>query len=176
MDFLKKNKEKAEFNQYWFSSKTIDFIKEEIINQKVLKIAFLSVPSVYFSLENRENAYIFEIDPKFKSEPNYIYFDFNQPDLIPKEYNNFFDFIVIDPPFITKDVWSKYAETAKKIMKIDSKILLCSIEENKDMLFTLLNVQKRVYKPCIPHLVYQYNFFSNYESDKLNEINPEIGF
>jgi EEF1A lysine methyltransferase 1 len=24
-----------------------------------------------------------------------------------------FDFIVVDPPFITRDVWSKYAETIR---------------------------------------------------------------
>ena len=30
------------------------------------------------------------------------------------------------------------------------------------------------FKPSIPHLVYQYNFFANYEDEELDKKNPEI--
>jgi hypothetical protein len=90
---------------------------------------------------------------------------------------------LIDPPFITEEVWSKYAISIKALIKkndkgeIDGKILLSSIDENEKMLNSLgLGVVKRSYRPSIPNLVYQYSFFSNYESEPLKQVNPEIGF
>lgn len=110
-----------------------------------------------------------------------MFYDFNKPEDIPENYNGYFDFVLIDPPFITLDVWTKYAEAAKKLVKknndgeITGKILLSSIEENATMLKGLLKVEKRAFKPSIPNLIYQYNLFSNYESSALDEVNPEIG-
>ena len=51
--FLLKYKEKADMNQYWYSKKTIDFLVNEIETNSE-KAAFLSCPSVYFSLTNKE--------------------------------------------------------------------------------------------------------------------------
>ena len=76
----------------------------------------------------------------------------------------------------------KYAETTQKIIKrdengnINGKILISTIDENEEMLKKLLGVQRKKYRPSIPNLVYQYSFYSNYDSDALNEVNPEIGF
>jgi hypothetical protein len=60
--------------------------------------------------------------------------------------------------------------------KAAGKFLLCSIPENEKMLNDLLGVSIRLYKPSIPNLVYQYNFYSNYESEALGKVNEEIGF
>jgi hypothetical protein len=32
----------------------------------------------------------------------------------------------------------------------------------------------KVFQPSIPHLVYQYNIFANYDDEELNKKNPEI--
>jgi len=54
---------------------------------------------------------------------------------------------LIDPPFITLEVWSNYAETAKLLAqkndegKITGKILGCSIIENDKMLKELLDLR-----------------------------------
>lgn len=61
--FLVKNKEKAEFNQYWFSQKTIDFLVNEVLKHGKT-IAFISTPSVYFSLTDetlRKTSFLFEV-------------------------------------------------------------------------------------------------------------------
>lgn len=44
------------------------------------------------------------------------------------------------------------------------------------MLKKLINVDKKVYRPSIPHLVYQYSFFANYADEQLDKVNEEIGF
>lgn len=112
-----------------------------------------------------------------------MFYDFNKPEEFDQKFNDYFDMVMIDPPFITEEVWSKYAVTIKKIIQKDEngnmkgKILLSSIDENEKMLINLgLGVTKRTYRPSIPNLVYQYSFFSNYEADSLNQVNPEIGF
>ncbi len=51
--FLVRYKEKSDMNQYWYSKATINFL----VNECELyghKIAFLSTPSIYFSLKNKE--------------------------------------------------------------------------------------------------------------------------
>jgi hypothetical protein len=51
--FLAKHKEKSDLNQYWYSKATINFMVSEC-EQSGKKIAFLSTPSIYFSLKNKE--------------------------------------------------------------------------------------------------------------------------
>lgn len=81
---------------------------------------------------------------------------------------------MIDPPFITRDVWTKYAETVRLLVKPEGKILLSSILENAGMLEELLGVKPVAFQPSIPHLVYQYSFYTNYESLELQRRNPEL--
>ena len=61
--FLVKHKEDGDFNQYWYSLNTIEFIANECETQGT-KIAFLSTPSIYFSLKNKEvkaASYVFDV-------------------------------------------------------------------------------------------------------------------
>ena len=83
----------------------------------------------------------------------------------------------MDPPFITKDVWEKYAQAIHRIAKKDAegritaKLLVSSIDENAELLKKLIGVERKTFRPSIPHLVYQYSFYSNYEDDELAKIN-----
>lgn len=40
-------------------------------------------------------------------DQNFVFYDFNKPEDIPEKFNNYFDYILIDPPFITQEVWDK---------------------------------------------------------------------
>lgn len=84
--------------------------------------------------------------------------------------------IVIDPPFITREVWDKYAEASKLLLKEDGsgKVLLSTIDENEGFIFELLGAKRQIFRPSIPNLVYQYSFYANYESAGLSSKNPEI--
>ena len=48
-----------------------------------------------------------QYDKKFEKDPGYVFYDFNKPEDIPKELHGAFDMVVIDPPFITREVWEK---------------------------------------------------------------------
>lgn len=89
---------------------------------------------------------------------------------------------MIDPPFITDDVWQLYAQTAHLLLApaplhSDSptpRILLSTIPENLPLLSSQLSVHLCRFRPSIPHLPYQYSLFTNYDSDRLSALNGEI--
>ena len=51
--FLARHKEKTELNQYWYSKPTIQFMVEQCQDHGK-RIAFLSTPSIYFTLKDKE--------------------------------------------------------------------------------------------------------------------------
>ena len=107
-------------------------------------------------------------------------YDFNKPEEIPEEYHGTFDMAVCDPPFITKEVWTKYTEACNILLKknengrITGNLLCSTITENIGFMKELLDVKPCVFRPSIPNLVYQYNFYTNYEDPAQLEKNPEI--
>ena len=103
-----------------------------------------------------------------------MFYDFNKPEEIPEELHGQFHLAIIDPPFITREVWEKYAEAAKLLLKEDGQVLLSTIDENEEMLKELLNADRKAFRPSIPNLVYQYSLYATYDSEGLNTPNPEI--
>ena len=71
--FLARHKENADMNQYWYSKATIDFMASEVEQQcggseagaeNAKKSAFLSTPSIYFSLKDKAvkaNSKVFDV-------------------------------------------------------------------------------------------------------------------
>lgn len=174
--FLCRWAEKADFNQYWYSQRTIEALVTEIASLGPVSVACVSTPSVYFSLppDLKAVSKVLDYDRNFARDPNYVFYDFNSPLELPESLQAAFDVLVIDPPFITKEVWERYASTARWLLKEDGKMILSSIQENEGMLAGLLGVSAVVFKPSIPHLVYQYCFFTNYAPAVLSQPNPEV--
>lgn len=174
--FLLRTLENPDLNQYWYSANTIAVLVKEI-EENASKAAFLSTPSLYFSLNDahlKQSSFIFDIDLQWKQHPNFVRWDFNHPMGIPDHMCHAFDLVVIDPPFITSEVWAKYAEVTTLLLTPGGKIILSSVQENAELLKHLLKVQPQVFEPSIPHLVYQYTFFTNYQTKHLSVHNPEI--
>ena len=178
--FLKITTENENYNQYWFSESNIDFFINQVLKHGCNRIGFIATPSVFFSLDNeyKEKSYMFDIDEKLtKRHKNAITYDFNDNKYEEKFPNlkHTFDYLIIDPPFITEEAWSKFAEFAKYLSNENGcKIIACSISENKEKLEKLLNLKIKKYQPSIPHLVYQYNIYANYDDEDLDKHNPEI--
>jgi len=95
----------------------------ETSNGECLKCAFLSTPSIYFSLKDKavkKAAKVFDIDETFGTkDKNFVYFDFNKWETLDESLHGAFDMVVIDPPFITREVWEKYADCGKLLLKKD---------------------------------------------------------
>ena len=83
--------------------------------------------------------------------------------------------VVIDPPFITREVWEQYTKASELLLKPEGGLVLGStIDENKEFMKELLGCSPQKFRPSIPNLVYQYSLYANYESEELNTPNPEI--
>ena len=59
--FLSENKEDADFNQYWYSTYTINQMVEDLLLREG-RIGFLSTPSIYFSMPEERRAQCFVLD------------------------------------------------------------------------------------------------------------------
>lgn len=179
-------KEDAALNQYWYSPSTIDALVAEI-QHHATSCAFLSAPSLYFGLADaslKGRSKVFEFDRQWGSDPGFVFYDYNKPLDVPIQLMGAFDYVVVDPPFITRDVWSKYLQTVAFLLKPKSspssndggKVLFTSVLENHAMLEQGLDqcLFVPLFKPSIPHLTYQYHCFLNYQATRLNSPNPEI--
>ncbi|KAF0716200.1 Aste57867_2971 [Aphanomyces stellatus] len=178
MEFAAKYAEKEEFNQYWYSQHTIQYLAKEILHQRPKSVAFLSTPSLFYACEELLVAtsdsielVLFDFDPAL---PRVVHYDFHDPVNFAASFQQHFDFVVIDPPFITEEVWTKYTTSAQFLLAAQGKLLLTTIAENHSMMQRLLKCSLQRFQPSIPHLVYQYGTYANYPSDALNVLNPEI--
>ena len=75
---------------------------------------------MYFALEEnlRSQCYVMDYDKKWSSDRGFVFYDFNAPSSFdPPSLKNSFDMVVIDPPFITREVWEKYTESAVALLK-----------------------------------------------------------
>lgn len=259
--------EKLMMNQYWYSAKTIETMVAEI-EDVGKRVAFLSTPSLYFSLKNekvKRESRLFDFDDQWASDPNFVKFNFKEVDKIPAQYHHYFDYVVVDPPFITDVVWEQYAVAVKLLLVHEAekpsaslassvvegpnqsasdsleenkqacdeatnpfatskktsnspirttrslsssssdstsgslpgrstpfvssstipepcgmpagKVLLSTIPEHEQLLYSLLGASARRFRPSIPSLIYQYVLYTNYNPNatkRLGQLNPEI--
>ncbi|EQC30551.1 hypothetical protein SDRG_11611 [Saprolegnia diclina VS20] len=173
--FVRSYKEKEALNQYWYSPSTIEVLAADIVAQRPAAVAFLSTPSLYYAVEELRPASELALFDYDDALPRVLQYDYNAPTTFTKDgLQGHFDMVVIDPPFITEHVWTKYAETATHLLAPGGKILLTTIAENEAMIQRLLGCRLRRFRPSIPHLVYQYGLYSNYESPALDAPNPEV--
>jgi hypothetical protein len=180
LQFLAEVGEDSALNQYWYSCKTIRALTADLEAQG-LRVAFLSTPSVYFSLaegcDTRNQSIVFDYDRQWESHPNFRFYDFNEAETIPADLRGSFDLCVVDPPFITEDVWRKYAEAVRLCLRPGGKVMCTTVAENEGLLDSLFGGVKPVrFMPSIPNLPYQYRLFLNYEprSQGLHQWNDEI--
>jgi len=109
-------------------------------------------------------------------------YDFQKSEDINSDVQFSFDMVIIDPPFITRDVWEKYAVTTRLLLKRrdseDSEgsglVMATTVAENQEIMKELFHATPTVFKPKLPNLVYQYNVYTNFYSELLSKPNPEI--
>eukprot|EP01065_Artemidia_motanka_P029924 TRINITY_DN35980_c0_g1_i1.p1 TRINITY_DN35980_c0_g1~~TRINITY_DN35980_c0_g1_i1.p1 ORF type:complete len:422 (+),score=157.79 TRINITY_DN35980_c0_g1_i1:74-1267(+) len=176
--FTTVTKEREELNQYWFSAETVAAFVKEIQAQSKVGAAFVSTPSLYFSLTDedlRSRSKVLEFDRQWEKDPGFVFYDYRKPEEIPITLFGAFDYIVIDPPFITEEVWEAYTKTARLLLCPGGKLLCTTVAENAPMMKTKLGVERVAFRPKIPNLVYQYDTFTSYRPTAfLDAQNPEI--
>lgn len=206
--FLLGNPEKCDPNQYWYSRRTIDAFALEAADVVAAggTVAFLSTPSIYFALTEEQRAAaapagsamaatgggrgcrVFEYDRQWEADAGFVFFDFNAlGEDCPPELLGAFDMVVVDPPFITREVWEKYAVATKRLLRPapaanggactlggPSRLICTTVQESAPWMAELLGVSPVRFQPSIPNLVYQYHTYTNYASERLGKPNPDV--
>lgn len=122
----------------------------------------------------RGGSKVLDLDEQWSDDPAFVRYDFNEPEKIPTELHQSFDGVLVDPPFITAEVWAKYAEAVKLLLKPGGKVICTTIAENAAMMEELLDSKPAAFKPSIPNLIYQYDLYCNFEPTVLSQSNPEV--
>lgn len=100
----------------WYDVKTGTALAQEAIDHsKELKIAFVSTPAAYrdfLTLIPEEelatkgaNVFLFEFDRRFEEKygaDHFVFYDYNTPTDFPAKFHHFFDYILVDPPYLVR--------------------------------------------------------------------------
>ena len=174
----------ADFNQYWYSAGTIstilNVVRENCLQQQHsahLDVAFISTPSLFFALTPSERAKsrLLDFDAELGTdEPNFVLYDYRRPTELPDGLAGAFACIIIDPPFITRDVWEQYIATAKLMLVERGLLVLTTVLENAEVLASALGVHPNTFLPSIPNLPYQYALYTNFHDSALDVRNEEV--
>lgn len=143
----------------------------------LLDCAFISTPSIFFALDKSErtNSRVLDYDRALGTEQQgVLFYDFNEPTNLPAALKGAFRSVVIDPPFITQDVWEKYAQTAKWLLAPGGLVVATTVVENATMMSDLLGVHPNRFLPSIPNLPYQYALYTSFEAPDLDALNAEV--
>ncbi|KAJ3101019.1 hypothetical protein HDU97_001719 [Phlyctochytrium planicorne] len=106
------------------------------------RIGCVSSPSVFIKLMKMDlasrniQAHVLEFDKRFQvyGPSHFIFFDFNLPpthinDSLPSSlptFQNAFDTLVVDPPFLSDECWSATANAVGWLRKEGARVLVCT--------------------------------------------------
>jgi hypothetical protein len=199
--FIRAHREDADHNQYWYSAATVARILaavEEPLEKPAAAAAaaapappprgaFLSTPSLFFALAPAARAAarhaVLDLDAAQFAGPGgeaFVRFDFRAapPEAhLPAALLGAFDLVVIDPPFITEEVWRLYAAAARALLRADGprRVVCTTVAENAALMAELFPGARRTrFQPSIPHLVYQYDLYCNWDAKAFSTPNPEV--
>ncbi len=70
--------------------------------------------------------FLFEYDHRFGDAygDQFIFYDYRNPEDVPAFLANSFDFLLIDPPFLSEECAEKFIRTTKILAKPDAKLLI----------------------------------------------------
>lgn len=72
---------------------------------------------------------LFEYDRRFEAKfsEEFVPYDYRKPLAIPELYHNTFDFIIVDPPFLSDECLIKTAQTVRLLSRNSAtKLLICT--------------------------------------------------
>jgi EEF1A lysine methyltransferase 1 len=94
-----------------------------------VSVACVSTPTIFkwFKQHTHSNidVKVFEFDRRFlRYGDDFVYYDYESPTMLRKKFHGCFDWVVVDPPFLSEEVLEKYAQTIELIMKKEGRIIL----------------------------------------------------
>ncbi|RHY19346.1 hypothetical protein DYB25_009848 [Aphanomyces astaci] len=111
-------------SQFWYDTRTGDALALEALEKSNGgPIAFVSTPAAFKALKamhpERSDVYLFEYDPRFEEKypSEFVFYDYNTPLAIDSKFEHFFDYVLVDPPYLNTNCMSKFAQTMRFLSK-----------------------------------------------------------
>ncbi|XP_031637807.1 protein-lysine N-methyltransferase CG9154 [Contarinia nasturtii] len=181
----KEFEEDWQLSQFWYDKNTVCSLSKVCLKLIIerhqyqkpsqIAIALLCCPSLYKSVKAiHPNGIVrlLEFDTRFSAFGNdfeyYDYKDVKTNEILQNNYGNFFDILIIDPPFISKECIEHVSTLIHVIKKENSKIIMCSGQKAADWIknYLLLNIQ--AFQPGHQrNLANEFSCYANFDFDNL---------
>ncbi|KAJ0173451.1 hypothetical protein K1T71_010600 [Dendrolimus kikuchii] len=110
---------------------------------------------------------LLEYDRRFEVHaPDFIYYDYNNPEKLPPDTHGSYDLVVADPPFLSEECITKTSQTINLLKK--SKVIVCTGAIMKENVERLLGLKVCEFQPR--HRNNLANEFSCYANFNLDEV------
>ncbi|CAG8508422.1 10510_t:CDS:10, partial [Acaulospora morrowiae] len=151
-------KEDWQLSQFWYDDETTDVIIQEILDNTNpdSQIACISTPTVFVKLKSMtplptQSICLFEFDTRFDIYgKDFIQYDYKTPTKFrdSSTLQNAFDFIVVDPPFLSEDCCVKTMITVRWLGKKEGcKFLVCTGAVMRDLVNRLVKARMTTFYP-----------------------------
>ncbi|KAJ3199181.1 EEF1A lysine methyltransferase 1, partial [Dinochytrium kinnereticum] len=141
------------------------------------KIACVSSPSAFIKLAKLDytsrsiTPYVLEFDRRFNVYgSSFLFFDFNNApsDLdVPgaPTHHQTFDTLIVDPPFLSDECWTKTSEAVRWLMKPGGRVIVCTGMVMERKVGLELGCRRTTFRPAHRggRLANEFGCFSNYE-------------
>ncbi|XP_046393102.1 EEF1A lysine methyltransferase 1 [Ischnura elegans] len=158
-----------QLSQFWYDEATTEFLAKEAIKAAGPSgnIGLISCPTLYpavklLATENNQIV-LFEYDQRFSVYgSDFIHYDYKCPLDLPQKLADYFDLVVVDPPFLSEECLTKTAITVKFLTK--GNIILCTGAVMENLAKKLLNVRRCDFKPTHKNnLANEFLCYTNYD-------------
>ncbi|KAK0384222.1 hypothetical protein NLU13_8310 [Sarocladium strictum] len=173
-------------SQFWYADETAKVVASQLLEGATpdKTICIMSAPSAFVAVKNslrsvneadRPKLILLEHDERFAVFPEYQFYDFQQPFNLPAEMKGVVDAIMCDPPFLSEDCQTKFAMTARWLLKPKPskatskgpRVTLCTGERMQPLvlkLFQPFGVRTTTFEPKHARgLSNEFLFYANFE-------------
>ena len=114
------------------------------------------------SLNPTRQLHLFEFDKRFGKYQEFIFYNYNEPLQVP---DLALDYVIVDPPFLSLECWTRVSQTVKKVLKENGKILVCTGMIMQELIFKELGCTPTGFEPRHKNgLSNEFGCFANYPS------------
>ncbi|CAG2240743.1 EEF1AKMT1 [Mytilus edulis] len=164
-----------QLSQFWYNETTATRLAEEALRAvgEQGSIACLSSPTAYKKLRELKPDSVtlkcLEYDTRFQVYgDDFLLYDYKEPLKFPKDWKNWFDLVIADPPFLSEECLCKTAVSIKYLAK--DKIILCTGAVMTDLADKLLGLKPCVFQPQhTNNLQNEFRCYTNYDSQLFNK-------
>eukprot|EP00160_Parvularia_atlantis_P017662 Unigene6172_Nuclearia_a/m.18994 Unigene6172_Nuclearia_a/g.18994 ORF Unigene6172_Nuclearia_a/g.18994 Unigene6172_Nuclearia_a/m.18994 type:complete len:223 (-) Unigene6172_Nuclearia_a:26-694(-) len=169
-----------QLSQFWYSDETARDLAAVVCRHAVARVAFVSTPTAFVQYmasvagnAGALQAVLLEYDRRFATYgEQFVFYDYRAPLELPERVApGSFDFVLLDPPFLSEECLEKTARTVRHLARHDAKILACTGAVMREHAERLLGLRLCPYRPGHAHnLSNEFACYANFADETLQTL------